>query len=390
MQDMNESNPRVTTNAVAADVVPVEPHANALAVLQPDALTKLGLSAEDVPAIHELATSIQIDNPLSVSQFGRDVGDHASKYTDQLLSEVRNHDLDEAGQKLTQVVTLAQSVNMNALTKRRSKLPVVGRFIDRVRLRAQHFHGQFEATKDQIENLVQEVDTTQQGLQQRNAMLEQGFEAVREEYRLLGLHIAAGRMRLAEIRAQADELRGRAENPMDVQRVADLDTLSNNLDIRIGNFVALQQSAFQTLPQIRVVQASNSVLVDKFHTIREVTVPAWKRQFMLCLSLNEQRNAVEMADAIDHVTQDLLTGNAKLLRHNATEAAQANQRLVIDVSTLETVQGELIGTVQDVIRIQREGVQARQQAALHIESMRRDFQARLQAPTEPSQNRLMQ
>lgn len=72
----------------------------------------------------------------------------------------------------------------------------------------------------------------------------------------------------------------------------------------------------QTLPMIRMIQANNQMLVDKFHTIREITVPAWKRQFMLALSLNEQRNAVDLATTIDDTTNDLLRRNAALLHRN--------------------------------------------------------------------------
>ena len=119
------------------------------------------------------------------------------------------------------------------------------------------------------------------------------------------------------------------------------------------------------------------MLVDKFHTIREITVPAWKRQFMLALTLNEQRNAVQLATKIDDTTNDLLKRNAELLHRNSVETAKANQRLVIDVDTLQKVQATLIQTVEDVIKIQREGVAQRKAAEKEIQGMRLDLQKRL-------------
>jgi uncharacterized protein YaaN involved in tellurite resistance len=119
------------------------------------------------------------------------------------------------------------------------------------------------------------------------------------------------------------------------------------------------------------------MLVDKFHTIREITVPAWKRQFMLALTLNEQRNAVQLATKIDDTTNDLLKRNAELLHRNSVETAKANQRLVIDVDTLQKVQATLIQTVEDVIKIQREGVAQRKAAEKEIQGMRIDLQKRL-------------
>jgi len=98
---------------------------------------------------------------------------------------------------------------------------------------------------------------------------------------------------------------------------------------------------------------------------------------MLALTLNEQRNAVQLATKIDDTTNDLLKRNAELLHRNSVETAKANQRLVIDVDTLQKVQATLIQTVEDVIKIQREGVAQRKAAEKEIQGMRLDLQKRL-------------
>lgn len=346
--------------------------------LTPSTLQDLGLVESDVAEINQVAQRIESTNPTTVSEFGRDVAEHTSRYADSLLDQVRNADLDEAGAKLTQVVAIARSLNVGPLSDKRSRLPIVGPLIDRFRLRAKNFMGQFDTTRQQIEALIGEVHTTQTNIQARNVGLDDMFASVREEHRLLGVHIAAGRLRLHELVVSADAQRGNVGNdPARVQEIADLEAVIVNLDKRIGDLVALQHSAMQSLPSIRMIQANNQMLVDKFHTIREITVPAWKRQFMLALALNEQRNAVQLATTIDNATNDLLKRNADLLYSNSVETAKANQRLVIDVDTLKQVQNTLIKTVEDVIRIQQEGAQQRKVAEKQIEAMRGDLRLRL-------------
>lgn len=352
--------------------------ANAAFELTPDTLKTLGLRELDIGEIQAVSDRIQPQNPTSVHEFGRDVAEHTSHYADGLLDQIRNSDLDEAGAKLGQVVSVAQSLNISALSDRRSKIPVIGRLIDRFTLQAGNFMGQFDTTREQIEKLIGEVQVTQQGLVARNAGLDEMFVAVREEHRLLGVHIAAGKLRLSQLKEQAEAMRSEVANdPSQVQALSDLDSLVANLDKRVGDLMALQQSAMQSLPTIRLIQANNQMLVDKFHTIREITVPAWKRQFMLALTLNEQRNSVQLANTIDDHTNDLLRRNAELLHRNSVETAKANQRLVIDVETLKAVQDSLIQTVQDVIKIQKEGVQQRRAAEKEIQGMRVDLQRKL-------------
>ncbi|MDP5168573.1 toxic anion resistance protein [Pseudomonas syringae] len=351
--------------------------------LTPAVLDGLGLGSADLDEIEQIAQRIQVNNPSSVSEFGRDVAEHTSAYADSLLDQVRNSDLDTAGAKLSEVVKIARGLNIGALSDKRSRLPIIGPLIDKVRQKSANIIGQFDTTRDQIDSLIAEVETTQTNVASRNVALTEMFHAVREEHRLLGVHIAAGKIRLATMNAEAEQLRGTiGNNPGRVQELADLDAMVSNLDKRVGDLMALQHSAMQSLPTIRMIQSNNQMLVDKFHTIREITVPAWKRQFMLALSLNEQRNAVQLANTIDDTTNDLLRRNSQLLHRNSVETARANQRIVIDIDTLQEIQNNLINTVEDVVRIQSEGVQHRKAAEKQIVAMRGDLRRRLTRQTD--------
>ncbi|NEU35014.1 toxic anion resistance protein, partial [bacterium LRH843] len=88
-------------------------------------------------------------------------------------------------------------------------------------------------------------------------------------------------------------------------------------------------------PMIRIIQSNNLMLVDKFYAIKNITLPAWKNQISLAISLNEQKNSVQLANTIDDATNDLLKRNADLLHQNSVDTAKANQRSVIDIETLE-------------------------------------------------------
>mgnify|MGYP003341000178 FL=1 len=136
----------------------------------------------------------------------------------------------------------------------------------------------------------------------------------------------------------------------------------------------LQQSAMQTLPMIRIIQSNNMMLVDKFYAIKNITLPAWKNQISLAISLNEQRNSVQLANTIDDATNELLKRNADLLHQNSVDTAKANQRSVIDIETLEHVQNTLIKTVNDVIQIQKEGMQKREEASTRIKALQSNLQ----------------
>ncbi|HDC4804117.1 TPA: toxic anion resistance protein [Enterobacter kobei] len=341
-------------------------------------LEKFGLHERDEQEIKAVAECINADDPETVYSFGRAMGENIANYTDSLLDQVRNKDLDEAGAKLTEIINLARNGNISNLTESRSNLPVIGPLLDRIRTRGKNFAAQFESTREQIDALVSEVSVTQNSLCANNISLQQMFDEVVKEHHLTGVHIAAGKLRLGELQLKVENLRANVgNNPAKFQEVADLDTLIANLDKRIGDLIVSQQSAMQVLPMVRIIQSNNQNLIDKFHSVKVVTVPNIKRQFLLSISLNGQRNAVNLANEIDNANNDLLRSNAKLLHRNAVETMKANQRLVIDISTLKEVQDTLIQTVGDVIRIQKEGASNLRETEKQVLAMRENLRTRL-------------
>ncbi|QJT37108.1 toxic anion resistance protein (plasmid) [Aeromonas media] len=342
-----------------------------LPALTGELISSLGLSDDDLPAIQQLADKIQIGFPATIADFGQNASASSVTLADELLTQVRSSDLDNAGDKLNQVVSIARKVNAGPLSDRRSKVPFIGPFIDKLMLKAADAAGKLDTAKAQIDALMSELDTTQVGLSTRNNVLEEMFKEVKQEHYNLGLYIAAGRVKIQEMQDVAASLQANAgSDQAKVQELADLNDMISKLDKRCGDLVALRHSALQSLPMIRMVQTNNQMLVDKYHTIKAVTVPAWQRQLSLRIALNEQQNAVALSKSIDDTTNQMLLDNAKLLHDNSINTAKSNQRLVIDVDTLASVQNTLIETVQEVQTIQRQGIENRKAAEKQIESLR--------------------
>ena len=227
----------------------------------------------------------------------------------------------------------------------------------------QNFDQQFNNTKEQIDVLVKEIENSQNGLKARVSTLDKMFEGVQDEYKQLGIYIAAGKLKEQELQQEIAVLTNQTPDQTTTQKIYDLNHIANNLEKRVSDLQILQQSAMQTLPMIRIIQSNNLMLVDKFYAIKNITLPAWKNQISLAISLQEQKNSVQLANTIDDATNDLLKRNADLLHQNSVDTAKANQRSVIDIETLEHVQNTLIKTVNDVIQIQKEGVKKREEAS---------------------------
>lgn len=348
-------------------------------VLDDATLKGLGLTTADAGAIADIGKSLQDITPGSLHVFGREAAGKTAAFSSQMLDQVRNRDLDEAGDKLGEVVRIARSLDLESFVGR-SKVPVIGGLIDRMRASKDDLVQKFSSTNQQIEQLMRDVAQKQGTQAQRVGEFDRMHDIVREERHALGLHVAAGKVRLAELAAEQQSLAG-MEDPASRDRRAGVENAIRLLDKRVGDLTVMQHAADQSLPMIRLIQANAIQLIEKFNAVRNVTIPSWKRQFAIQLSLNEQKNAVELSNAIDDATNEIMRKNADLMRQTSVETAKANQRAVIDIGTLRHVHEQLIQTVEEVRTIHRDGMQARRQAEVELVQLREDVQKRLAAPT---------
>lgn len=332
-------------------------------------LQEIGLQQDDFNAVLAARKELAEINHNAVAEYGKNIATQTSGYTDELLNLVQNKDLDETGQKLNQVVQVAQQLNTSSILNKKKNSGFFGGLMSKIKGAKNNIDMHFNTTKEQIDTLVKEIEKSQSGLKARVDTLDRMFHGVQSEYKQLGVYIAAGKLKQDEIQQEISTLTSQAQDQITTQRVYDLNHLANNLEKRVSDLQVLQQSAMQTLPMIRIIQSNNLMLVDKFYAIKNITLPAWKNQISLAISLNEQKNSVQLANTIDDATNDLLKRNADLLHQNSVDTAKANQRSVIDIETLEHVQNTLIKTVNDVIQIQKEGMQKRAEATTRLRSL---------------------
>ena len=332
-------------------------------------LKELGLQTQDFKEVMDAHKELAEISTTAVAEYGKNIANKTSTYTDELLNLVQNKDLDTTGQKLNQVVQVAQQLNTTSILNKSKNSGFFGGLLSKFKSVKQGFDQHFNTTKEQIDVLVKEIESSQSGLKARVGTLDKMFDAVQEEYKQLGIYIAAGHLKQQDIQQQMAHLTVQEQDQKTTQQMYDLNHVANNLEKRVSDLQVLQQSAMQTLPMIRIIQSNNLMLVDKFYAIKNITLPAWKNQISLAISLQEQQNSVQLAKAIDDTTNELLRRNAELLHQNSVDTAKANQRSVIDVETLEHVQNTLINTVNDVIQIQKEGMQKRAEATVRLRAL---------------------
>lgn len=330
------------------------------------------------PEVQALAETIDIGSPLTVQQFGKQIAERSAAYADEILAAARSTDLDETGAQLTQIVVAAQEFNLDNIGNALTRAPIVGGFLKKLAMTRERAVARFDSVKGQVDKLVQRVDATAGLLERRNTDYQAMYDGVKAEYASLGKHVQAIELRLTDVDHAMAQLGG-ADDLESGEKLAMLEGVRQQMQKRADDMRVLQHAAMQTLPMIRIIQSNNLTLVDKFQNIRQLTLPAWKRTFMLALTLDEQKSAVELASSIDDATNAMMRRNAELLHQNSVATAKSNQRLVIDVETLREVHDKILLTLTDVRKAHEEGGAKRREALGELDRLRVEMASTVKA-----------
>ena len=135
--------------------------------------------------------------------------------------------------------------------------------------------------------------------------------------------------------------------------------------------------SLQMAPQIRMVQSSDSVMVEKIQSTLVNTIPLWKSQMVLALGVEHSAQAAKAQKEVTDFTNMLLKKNAEKLKMTTIETAKAAERSIIDVETIRHTNEVLISALDEVRNIQQEGSEKRRIAQEEIRQLEYELKTKL-------------
>ena len=351
--------------------MPVEPDAEAPAAGP--------FTGKDLVRIDEIRKDIDIADPQAVLSYGLPAQGRIANFADSLLGDVRIRDAGESGKALNELLKKVRELDIDsfAASGGGSRVPLVGRFRDTF----SRFADRYRKVASSIDRIVDSLEKGRMGLLKDITVLDKMYELNIEYLRQLDLYIAAGEAALEHeqtVTLPKLEVAARtSDDPMAAQRFADFQQALTRFERRLHDLKLTRMIAIQSAPQIRLIQSNDHDLVEKMQSSILTTVPLWKNQVVIAISLYRQQKAVELQKQVADTTNELLQKNAELLREGSGKVAREVERGVVDVETLRKVNAELIATLEEAIAIQEQGRVRRLEAASEITQMQGELKQKL-------------
>ena len=325
------------------------------------------LTPEQKSRVDDLKNNIDLMNSQAVIQYGVGAQRSIAGFSDNILAQVRSKDSGYVGNLMSDLVLKVKEVGVDQLDDGIfSKLP----FLRDASRAIKKFMQRYEKLEVQIDHIEQELDEARMQMLKDITMFDNLYEKNIEYFRELQIYIAAGEEKIAELREETlPKLHGQAAekgDAMSAQMVRDFEDTVNRFEKKVHDLKLSKTIAIQTAPQIRLIQNNDKMLVDKIQTAILSTIPLWTSQIVIALGLQRQENVLKMQRSVTDATNTLLSKNAELLKQSSIDVAKESERGIVDLETLKKVNADLISTIEETIKIQKEGRTARQNAETEL------------------------
>lgn len=330
-------------------------------------------STKNLPVLRDAKGASMELTVTNIHTLGSDAGESIGKLSEEILSKVKIADTGELGEGISNILSLTRKVDITKLGEQRNG--VLSRIWNIFGDTRQKVLDQFETSQDQIEKITGTLVNGIDRMRGEAKWLEEAYNANIQYMRNLESILENVELVKEVEDRKLNELLANPNTPVDVmdeQRI-----ITDALDKQADKLRRLVQLSRLTAPQIASMRKVNINTIEKFESLNSVVIPAWKNNMSLGLISLQQRKDNELSNLIDNETNRLLKDNAKTVAQNMKDSAAANQRGVIDISTLETIQNEMLNGIRETIRIEQQGRQERAQAALKMEKMDNDLKLAL-------------
>ena len=321
------------------------------------------LTEQEKKAVDDFAKKIDIKDTNLVLNYGVAAQKSVATFSENALSSVRNKDLGEVGETLSNLVVEVKGFGQE------EKKGFAGLF-HKQKDKLELMRAQYGKAETSVNRIVSELEKHQVTLMKDIAMLDQMYELNLKYYKELTMYIIAGKKRLAEVRSgELEELRKKAEASglaEDAQAYNDYAQKCERFEKKLHDLELTRMVSLQMGPQTRLLQNNDTLMVEKIQSSLVNTIPLWKSQMVLALGMEHSRQATAAQSAVAQTTNELLKKNADMLKMGTIATAKEAERSVVDIETLQHTNEQLITTLDEVVNIQREGAQKRKEAEAEL------------------------
>lgn len=335
-------------------------------------------SNEELKKIEKISNDIDPKDNNGLIMYGTNLQNDMAQFSNQILDDIKSKNAGEIGKSLSELMVQLKSIDPNDLNPKKN---IFTKLFKQTKNAVDNVMAQSQTVASNVDNITRELDMHKSNLIRDIEYLDGLYEKNQDYFKEVSIYIEGAKRKRDQLRNEnipaLKEKTQNSDNHLIAQEIADVEQFVDRLDKKIHDLQVSRQVSIQTASQLRIIQNVNQTTVEKIQSAILNSVPIWRNQLSIALTLFRQKNAIESANLMTEMTNEMLKTNASMLKQNAIETAKQNERGIIDIETLKQTQRDVIETVRTTIDTQREGSLKRQQIEKELELLEEDLKQHL-------------
>ena len=325
------------------------------------------LSEDDIQKYSLITKDLNKHDLTTVQQYGSELSSVIASNGDTLLDTVKGNNTSEVVQLTNDLLAQLNLIDIDELNSN-TKFKRILRNIPIIRNMVKSIESimiKYDSIKDNVNKISQKISTAKIIALRDNSTLQTIFDTNLSYIEQIRELILAAKIKEKTILDELTEMNKHPEK-YDAYEISDTDNFRINLQKKIVDMETTEYILTQNLLQIRATQQNNYAIAEKSDNLVNNIIPIWKNQLAINIIMNNQKNSIEAQQKITETTNKILKENAKALKTNSINVANANEESVIKLDTLKDTTNTLIETIKEVNAIHEKGEKARQEYESHL------------------------
>jgi uncharacterized protein YaaN involved in tellurite resistance len=338
-------------------------------------VSELKLALRQNPEVQNLARSIDERDQIQILEFGKEPAVQISRFSDQILSNMRTTKVEDSGELLKQLGKIMDKFDKKDFEK--TSGGIFGKLFKKGEKIVEKLFGKYQTMGNEIDKVYVEISKYQSEMVNSTTMLENMYEQNYQFYLELERYAVAGQMKADELKTeQLPQLESRAAGG-DQMASMQLDTLRNAVELleqRVYDLEMAKMVSLQTAPQIRLLQRGNTKLIGKINSAFVTTIPIFKNGLIQAMAAKRQKLVADSMSELDRRTNEMLVRNAQNISQQSVDIARLAGSPSIKIETIEESWNIIMKGMQETRSIEEENKRLREEGTKRLEQLQENFQ----------------
>lgn len=304
------------------------------------------LTSQEQSMVKEYVQKIDFTDSVQILQYGSGVQRRIADFSDNALDHVHNKAMVRVEELITRLLEALKDFSAYQGPKG------VFSWFNRTKRQKLDLMNRYREVERNIDEIAEILEAQRISLMKDITLFNKMQKKNLDYYKELTMYILAGRERLRQVLTEElpliQERAQKTEAQEDINEAHQLAALCEQFDKKLYDLELSRAVSRQMGPQLRLLQNSDSAIVDKIQSSLVNTIPLWKNQMMMALGLAHSREALNTQRNMANATRQILTENTRALKNTPHEDKEG-----VDLDTLKETNESLIETLDSLLTVQQ-------------------------------------